>query len=157
SGWRYPSTEGVLDFYKSSTGGDPTVLRCMATSGERYYVDTKQVVAAVKRMRQFYGSKADVSWLLAEHVAAQAVSQETLVEVIKGVRRLVAAEAFDSLRTMLDYLAGSATTNTESILAALRAARGARRKIASWKTIVGRARDNFVHRNLDADQLLQGL
>ncbi|MER8574571.1 hypothetical protein NKG99_24195 [Mesorhizobium sp. M1409] len=98
----------------------------------------------------------NLTWLFPETESEQS-SQAQLVKAIAGIRQLVASNSFDFLRQLLTYVSTADSAKPDIMVAALRAANTARRKIPGWKNIIENARNALRDRNLDADRLLKGL
>lgn len=124
--------------------------------GDAITVDEPKLSSRRTPSLRWNASKLDLTWLSpgdAQGVPSQAV----LVQTISGVRKLIRAEAYEVVRTALNTAASDKGPAPEILIAALRAANTARRKIPHWKSIVARARERLSGLNLDADKLLKGL
>ncbi|MER9167685.1 hypothetical protein NKI12_09920 [Mesorhizobium australicum] len=100
-------------------------------------------------------ARTNLTWLFPETDSEQS-SQAELVDAIAGIRKLIASNSFDVVRQLLTYVSGM-DGKPDIMVAALRAANTARRKIPGWKNIIERAKSALASRHLDADRLLKGL
>lgn len=100
---------------------------------------------------------ADLSWVLMACNSENEIDQRALVSIIKGVRELVAHQDFGFLAMALNTIVKSETASAKAIVACIRAAYGARQKIAGWKQLIRQARDALVQRGIPEKAALKGI
>lgn len=95
-------------------------------------------------------------WLLEAIKIKHDPSQESLVNLITNIRKLIALRQFDSLKSALTTIPASVVA-PEIVVSAFRAAYTAREKIVGWQSLVLQKKHELEERGLDGDQLLRGL
>lgn len=100
---------------------------------------------------------AGLAYFLKETFVDPNRPQDILVEIIAAIREMIAAEDYDNLATMLSRVANDRKMSTDRIIASLRGAYTARRKIPGWDDVIWEAKQTIMNRGEPADKLLHGL
>jgi hypothetical protein len=107
----------------------------------------------------FRGSSnsVDLAWLTAAIDAGrESCSKQILVDLITGLCELLSDQQYSSVDIVLRSLDAS-RLSPEVLLASTRTSYPVRHKLAAWRPLVIRMRQEFANRHFEADKMLQGL